>query len=194
MSDVTQILSLIDQGDSKASEQLLTLVYDELRRLAAARLAEEKPGQTLQATALVHEAYLSLVGSNTTPAWDSRGHFFAAAAEAMRRILVDRARRKKTIKRGGDRVRVDLVEHDLMVTAAVEEVLAVDEILERLGQEDSLACEVLKLKYYGGMSVDDAASALGISRATAYRHWTYARAYIRSALLADDSDQKTDNS
>jgi RNA polymerase sigma factor (TIGR02999 family) len=190
MSDVTRILSLIDEGDSKASEQLLTLVYDELRRLAAARLAEEKPGQTLQATALVHEAYLSLVGSDTTPAWDSRGHFFAAAAEAMRRILVDRARRKNTIKRGGDRVRVDLVEHDLMVTAAVEEVLAVDEILERLGEEDSLACAVLKLKYYGGMSVDDAASALGISRATAYRHWTYARAYVRSVLLTDDSDRK----
>jgi RNA polymerase sigma factor (TIGR02999 family) len=190
MNDVTRILSLIDEGDSKASEQLLTLVYDELRRLAAARLAEEKPGQTLQATALVHEAYLSLVGSDTTPAWDSRGHFFAAAAEAMRRILVDRARRKNTIKRGGDRVRVDLVEHDLMVTAAVEEVLAVDEILERLGEEDSLACAVLKLKYYAGMSVDDAASALGISRATAYRHWTYARAYVRSVLLTDDSDRK----
>jgi RNA polymerase sigma factor (TIGR02999 family) len=190
MNDVTRILSLIDEGDSKASEQLLTLVYDELRRLAAARLAEEKPGQTLQATALVHEAYLSLVGSDTIPAWDSRGHFFAAAAEAMRRILVDRARRKKTIKRGGDRVRVDLVEHDLMVTAAVEEVLAVDEILERLGEEDSLACAVLKLKYYAGMSVDDAASALGISRATAYRHWTYARAYVRSVLLTDDSDRK----
>lgn len=193
MSNVTRILSQIEQGDPQAADQLLPLVYEELRKLAAARLANEKPGQTLQATALVHEAYVRLVDQATPQQWDGRGHFFAAAAESMRRILVERARKKKRLKRGGDRVRGDLLEHDLTIDAAADEILAVNDALERLGQEDELAAKVLKLKYYGGLSVDDAADALGVSRATAYRHWTYARAWIRAELLDDDSGKKSPN-
>ena len=175
MTDVSVILTQIQQGDSSAASQLMPLVYDELRRLATARLAHEKPGQTLQATALVHEAYLRLVGQNTPQRWDGRGHFFAAAAEAMRRILVERARHKKRLKQGGNLRRVDLLESDLSINAAAEEVLAIDDALERLAQEDPISAEVLKLKYYGGLNVEDAAETLEISRATAYRHWTYAR-------------------
>ena len=194
MSDVTQILSQIESGDPSASEQLLPLVYEELRRLAAAKMAHEKPGQTLQATALVHEAYLRLVDVEKAQQWDSRGHFFAAAAEAMRRILVERARKKKRLKRGGDRVRADLLEHDLTMDAAADEVLAVNDALKRLGQEDPLAAEVLTLKYYGGLSVDDAADVLGVSRATAYRHWTYARAWVRADLLDENCEKYPSNS
>lgn len=185
MTDVTRILSDIEQGDPSAAEQLLPLVYDELRKLAAAKLAQEKPGQTLQATALVHDAYIRLVDVERAQHWDSRGHFFAAAAEAMRRILVEQARKKKRLKRGGGGVRIDLLEHDLSIDMAADEVLAVDDALERLGQEDAIAAEVLKLKYYGGLSVDEAAESIGMARATAYRHWTYARAWIRAELLQE---------
>lgn len=187
MTKATHILSLVAGGDPVAAEQLLPLVYDELRRLAAARLAAEQPGQTLQATALVHEACIRLVDQTTPQAWDGRGHFFAAAAEAMRRILVERARTRKRAKHGGGRVRVDLLVHDLTIDAAADEILAVNDTLDRLAQEDPLAAGVLKLKYYAGLSVDEAADALGISRATAYRHWTYARAWVRAELL----DEKT---
>ena len=191
MSDVTRILSQINDGDPSAAEQLLPLVYDELRKLAAAKMAHEKPGQTLEATALVHEAYVRLVDVEKVQHWDSRGHFFAAAAEAMRRILVERARKKKRLKRGGERVRADLLEHDLRIDAAADEVLAVDDAMNRLFQEDPIAAEVLKLKYYGGLSVDKAAVALGVSRATAYRHWTYARAWVRAELLGENSERNS---
>jgi RNA polymerase sigma factor (TIGR02999 family) len=191
MSDVTRILSQINDGDPSAAEQLLPLVYDELRKLAAAKMAHEKPGQTLEATALVHEAYVRLVDVEKVQHWDSRGHFFAAAAEAMRRILVERARKKKRLKRGGERVRADLLEHDLRIDAAADEVLAVDDAMNRLCQEDPIAAEVLKLKYYGGLSVDEAAVALGVSRATAYRHWTYARAWVRAELLGENSERNS---
>ncbi len=190
MNNVTRILSQIESGDPSAAEELLPLVYDELRKLAATRMANERPDHTLQATALVHEAYLRLVDVEVAQQWDSRGHFFAAAAEAMRRILVERARKNNRLKRGADRVRVDLLEHDLTTDAAADEVLAVDDALARLGREDRMAAEVLKLKYYGGLSVDEAAAALGVSRATAYRHWTYARAWVRAEILEDHSQQK----
>ena len=176
-----------------AAHQILPLVYGELRKLAAARLANEKPGQTLQATALVHEAYLRLVDRPKSQHWDGRGHFFAAAAESMRRILVERARKKNRLKRGGGRVRADLLERDLTIDAAADEVLAVDDALERLGQEDPLAAKVLKLKYYGGLSIEDAATTLGVSRPTAYRHWTYARAWVRAELLGDSSGKNLKN-
>ena len=189
MTDVTRILSEIEHGDPSAADQLLPLVYDELRKLAAARLRHEKPGQTLQATALVHEAYVRLVNVAEAQKWDSRGHFFSAAAEAMRRILVERARKKTRLKRGGDRVRADLLEHDMTIDAAADEVLAVDDALERLAREDELAAKILKLKYYGGLTVEDAANALGLSRATAYRHWTYARAWVRVELLELNSEE-----
>jgi RNA polymerase sigma factor (TIGR02999 family) len=194
MTDVTQILSKIEQGDPSAAEQLLPIVYDELRKLAAAKLVHEKPGQTLQATALVHEAYIRLVDQTAPQQWDGRGHFFAAAAESMRRILVERARQKKRLKRGGDHVRADLIEHDLTMDASADEVLAVDEALERLGQEDPLAARLLTLKYYAGLSVDEAANAIGISRANAYRHWTYARAWVRAELLDDHSGKNPPDS
>jgi RNA polymerase sigma factor (TIGR02999 family) len=191
MNDVTRILSAIEQGDRQAAGQLLPLVYDELRKLAAQRLAQEKPGQTLQATALVHEVYLRLVGDRDASGWDSRGHFFAAAAEAMRRILVENARRRGRRKRGGDRVRADLLDADLAVHTPPDEVLAVDESLARLAAEDPQAAELVKLRYFAGLSVEEAAQALGLSRATAYRHWTYARAWVRCELLgeADDADR-----
>ena len=194
MTYVTQLLSQIEQGDPNAADQLLPLVYDELRKLAAARLANEKPGQTLQATALVHEAYIRLVDQATPQQWDGRGHFFVAAAESMIRILVEKARKKKRLKRGGDRVRADLLEHDLSIDAAADEILAVDDALERLGQEDPIAAKVLKLKYYGGLSVDEAAESLKVSRATAYRHRTYARAWVRAELLQENYSEKSSGS
>ena len=184
MNDVTRILSAIEQGDPQAAEQLLPLVYDELRKLAAQRLAQEKPGQTLQATALVHEAYLRLVGGEQVPRWNSRGHFFAAAAEAMRRILVDNARRKRAEIHGGGRERVELAEGDWLSRATPDEIVAVDESLARLAEDDAAAAELVKLRLFAGMSVEEAARCLGISRATAYRHWTYARAW----LLAERQD------
>src|SRR5262245_42157253 len=190
MNDVTQILSQIESGDPSAAEQLLPLVYDELRKLAAAKLVQEKPGQTLQATALVHEAYLRLVDVEKVQRWDSRGHFFAAAAEAMRRILVEQARRKGRDKHGGKARRVELDEDQWIATTTPDQLLAVDEALAKLAQEDPIAAEVVKLRYFAGMSVAEAAEALGIHRATANRHWSYARAWIRAEIQRADAADK----
>jgi RNA polymerase sigma factor (TIGR02999 family) len=162
--------------------QLLPLVYEELRKLAAARLAQEAPGNTLTATALVHEAYLRLVGPQGDARWDNRGHFFAAAAEAMRRILVDAARRKRTEKHGGHRHRVELRDVPADPAVADEQLLALDAALTRLAAEDPVAARVVELRHFAGLSIEDAAATLGLSRATAYRHWTYARAWLRDAL------------
>jgi RNA polymerase sigma factor (TIGR02999 family) len=181
MNDVTRVLSAIEQGDPKAPEQLLPLVYEELRKLAAQRLARESPGQTLQATALVHEAYLRLIDSET-PTWNSRGHFFSAAAEAMRRILIENARRKRAEKHGGNLLRVELDDVDVPAEAPSEEILAVDEALSRLAAEDPTKAELVKLRDFGGLSVEDAARVLGISRATADRYWAYARVWLYSEL------------
>src|SRR5437588_6388945 len=170
MSDVTRILSAIEQGDPAAAEQLLPLVYDELRKLAAVRLAHEKPGQTLQATALVHEAYLRLVEVDKAQHWNSRGHFFAAAAEAMRRILVDQARRKLADKRGGQRRRVPL-DDDLSYISPANELLDIDEALTHLAAEDPQAAQLIQLRYFAGLSIEEAAEVAGISRSTAYDHW-----------------------
>jgi RNA polymerase sigma factor (TIGR02999 family) len=185
MNEVTRILAAIDQGDPRASEQLLPLVYDELRKLAAQRLAQEKPGQTLQATALVHDAYLRLVGEDDT-GWESRGHFVAAAAEAMRRILVDNARRKRTGKHGGGHRRQDLDEVEVVAGAPAEDLLALDEALTRLAAEDPAKAELVKLRYFAGLSIEDAARALGISPATAKRRWVYARAWLFRAVDGAD--------
>jgi RNA polymerase sigma factor (TIGR02999 family) len=186
MPDLTRLLLDIEQGDTKAAEQLLPLVYDELRKLAARRLADEKPGQTLQATALVHEAYLRLIGPDGHARWDGRGHFFAAAAEAMRRILVEKARREKRFKRGGDRQRVDLDEVAEIAGRADERILAVDEALDRLASEDPQAAQLVKLRFFAGMSITEAAGVLGISRASAYEQWAYARAWLRCAVEEGD--------
>ena len=183
MGDVTRILSAIDQGDPHAASQLLPLVYDELRRLAAQKLASEKPGQTLQATALVHEAYLRLVGGGQPQEWNSRGHFFAAAAEAMRRILVEGARSKERAKRGGGWQRVDFEQLDVTTSVSPDQLVALDDALERLAALDHLAGELVKLRYFAGLALDEAAGALNISTATAYRHWAYARAWLRDELL-----------
>jgi RNA polymerase sigma factor (TIGR02999 family) len=183
MNDVTRILSAIEQGDPKAPEQLLPLVYDELRRLAAQRLADESPGQTLQATALVHEAYLRLVDpGGSGQYWNSRGHFFAAAAEAMRRILVDQARRKQASKRGGQGRRVPLEAADVGFTSAADELLDIDEALTRLAAEDAQAARLIQLRYFAGLSIEDAAVVVGISRSTAYEHWSYARVRLKTLL------------
>jgi RNA polymerase sigma factor (TIGR02999 family) len=185
MSDVTQILQQIESGDPSAAEELLPLVYDELRQLAAARLAQERPGQTLQATALVHEAYLRLVGppDGERPHWDGRQHFFAAAAEAMRRILIDQARAKGRQKRSGDHRRFDIDTIDVATNATPEQLLAIDEALDKLAREDPAIFELVRLRYFAGLSIDQAAAALGISPATAYRHWNYARAWLHGELL-----------
>jgi RNA polymerase sigma factor (TIGR02999 family) len=189
MSDVTRILSAIEQGDPSAAEQLLPLVYDELRKLAAQKLAQEKPGQTLQATALVHEAYLRLMdGAPGAPGqhWNSRGHFFAAAAEAMRRILVDSARRQRSLKRGGRRQRVSLEEAISLCEPPVDDLLALDEALTRLADEDPVKAELVKLRYFAGLSVEQTAEALGISRATADRYWAYAKVWLYHAVTGED--------
>jgi RNA polymerase sigma factor (TIGR02999 family) len=178
MSDVTRILSAIEQGDPQAAEQLLPLVYDELRKLATAKLAQETPGQTLQPTALVHEAYLRLVDVEKAQAWNSRGHFFAAAAEAMRRILVESARRKKRLKRGGDRARQSLDDLDPAAPEACDDLLALDEALSQLGDSDPKAAELVKLRYFAGLTVAQAAEALGVSPRTADFLWAYARAWL----------------
>jgi len=183
MSDVTRILSAIEHGDARAAEQLLPQVYDELRKLAAQKLAQEKPGQTLEATALVHEAYVRLVDVDKAQHWNSRGHFFAAAAEAMRRILVERARSKARDKHGGDWQRVDFEELDVMTSVTPDQLVALDDALTRLATLDHLAGELVKLRYFAGMALEQAATLLGISTATAYRHWAYARAWLRSELL-----------
>jgi RNA polymerase sigma factor (TIGR02999 family) len=186
MSEVTRILSAMDQGDPHAASQLLPLVYDELRRLAAQKLAQEKPGHTLQPTALVHEAYLRLVGKDASHPWDSRGHFFAAAAEAMRRILIDNARRKKRKRHGGGQVRIELEEAHAESDPLVEDVLAVNEALEQLAAIDAQAAELVKLRFFAGLSIDEAAAGLGLSARTAYRTWSFARAWLYRRLHPDD--------
>jgi RNA polymerase sigma factor (TIGR02999 family) len=187
MTDVTQMLSQIEQGDPSAAEQLLPLVYDELRILAAANLAREKPGQTLQATALVHEAYVRLVDVDQVQHWNSRGHFFAAAAEAMRRILINRARDKLRLKRGGDRRRIDFDSLQLATDCPSETLLTVDETLQQLAVEDAEAAELVKLRFFAGLSLTDSAQAMGISRRVADRLWTFARAWLFDSLRADNS-------
>jgi RNA polymerase sigma factor (TIGR02999 family) len=182
MNDVTRILSAIDRGDPHAAERLLPLVYDELRRLAAAKLAREKPGQTLQATALVHDAYLRLVDAEQAQHWTSRGHFFAAAAEAMRRILINRARDKRRRKRGGGLRRVDLDRLDVVDHATPDGLLELDEALDRLAGENRTCSELVKLRFFAGLTLDEAAAALGLARRTADRHWAYARAWLYQAL------------
>jgi RNA polymerase sigma factor (TIGR02999 family) len=177
MNDVTRILSAIERGDGHASEQLLPLVYDELRELAARRLARESPGQTLQATALVHEAYLRLVGPGD-PGWSGRGHFFAAAAEAMRRILVERARHKSRLRHGGGARRENLSEVEMLAEVPSEDLLALDEALERLERKDPTAAQLVKLRYFAGLTAGEAAESLGISLRTAERNWAYARAWL----------------
>ena len=179
MSDVTRLLEAAQAGDRRAAAELLPLVYDELRQLAAARMATEKPGQTLDATALVHEAYLRLVGDQQ---FDGRGHFFAAAAEAMRRVLVDRARGKARQKRGGRHEQVDLTDIPGRAEHDPDLLLSLDEALARLTAEDPAAAEVAKLYLFAGLSIDEAAAVLSVSRATAYRNWTYARAWLQDAL------------
>jgi RNA polymerase sigma factor (TIGR02999 family) len=189
MTDVTQILSRIESGDLNAAEQLLPLVYDELRKLAAAKLAHEKPGQTLDATALVHEAFLRLVGANENgpQRWDGRGHFFAASAEAMRRILVERARRKARIRHGGQMQRVEMDDFPLAVQAPDEDLLAVHEALDRLQQTDAQAAELVKLHYFLGLTIEESAELLGVSPRTAYRTWTFARAWLYQHLAGETS-------
>jgi RNA polymerase sigma factor (TIGR02999 family) len=182
MSDVTQILNAIEHGDPKAAEQLLPLVYDELRKLAAQKLAHEAPGQTLEATALVHEAYLRLVGGDAAKDWDSRGHFFAAAAEAMRRILIENARRKQSDKHGQGRERVELRAEDWITCAEPDRLLQVNEALDKLAAEDAVAADLVKLHLFAGLSIEEAAEALGLARTSAFRRWTYARAWLRAEL------------
>ena len=184
MNEVTRILSAIEQGDPHAAEQLLPLVYEELRQLAARKLAREAPGQTLQATALVHEAYLRLVDVEKAQRWDSRGHFFAAAAEAMRRVLIDNARRRHSQRRGGEAERRSLEGLEGAAPASDDELLAVDEALERLQKADPPKAELVKLRYFGGLTIPEAAQALGISITTANRYWAYARAWLHEELAA----------
>ena len=182
MSEVTRILSAIEQGDPSAAEQLLPLVYAELRRLAAQKLAQEQPGQTLQATALVHEAYLRLVDVERAQHWNSRGHFFAAAAEAMRRILLNRARDKARLKRGGESRKIDLDHIEIALDTGAEDLIALDEALEQLAAEDPACAELVKLRFFGGLSHTEAAESLGITRRVADRHWAYARAWLYQRL------------
>jgi RNA polymerase sigma factor (TIGR02999 family) len=189
MNDVTRFLSAIEGGDPHAAEQLLALVYQELRQLAAQKLAQEKPGQTLQATALVHEAYLRLVDGEKAQHWNSRGHFFAAAAEAMRRILVEDARRKRGPRHGGGFQRVNLEEAVSYTQEAAHELLSVNEALDQLAQEDPKKAELVKLRYFAGLSVQEAADALGISRATADRYWAYAKVWLYCALSGEEKPE-----
>lgn len=188
MNDVTRILNQIQDHGAGASEDLLPLVYDELRRLAAARLANEKPGQTLQATALVHEAYLRLVGGDEDQSWDSRGHFFSAAAEAMRRLLVERYRAKATQKRGGGFDRVELYDADGGQVEHTFDTLALDEAIGQLAEEDPDTANLVKLRIFAGLSVVDAGNALGIPRTSAFRTWTYGQTWLRMRLANEDID------
>src|SRR5689334_13172588 len=182
MGEVTRILSALEQGDADAADRLLPLVYEELRGLAARKLAREQPGQTLQATALVHEAYLRLVEGEEAQRWNSRGHFFAAAAEAMRRILVENARRKRTEKQGGRLERQDLNDIDIAAPAPSQDLLALDEALAKLEAEEPLKAQLVKLRYFAGLAEDEAASVLGISRTSAQRYWRYAKAWLITEL------------
>jgi len=184
MNAVTRILNAIEQGETQATDELLPLVYEELRSLAAQKLSQESPGQTLQATALVHEAYLRLLGSEVQT-WKSRGHFFGAAAEAMRRILVDNARRKQSLKRGGDRLRIEFDGIAATAKEQAEEMLALNDALTRLATEDPLKVELVKLRFFAGLSIDQAAQILNISRATAIRHWSFARAWLFREISQD---------
>jgi RNA polymerase sigma factor (TIGR02999 family) len=188
MNDVTHILSAIEKGDHQAAANLLPLVYGELRRLAASRLAGEAPGQTLQATALVHEAYLRLVDDEDAHRWNSRGHFFAAAAEAMRHILVDNARRKRRVKHGGGRQRVPLNDAVPALPEEADGLLALDEALTRLATEDPEAAQLVQIRYFAGLSVEEAALSLGMARATAYRHWTFARAWLLEEMAGGEPE------
>jgi RNA polymerase sigma factor (TIGR02999 family) len=187
MSEVTRILSAIEHGDPSAAGHLLPLVYDELRLLAAQRLTHEQPGQTLQATALVHEAYLRLVGTEQVQHWDSRRHFFAAVAEAMRRILLDRARDKRRLKRGGNWRRLSLDEIDLSVAEPPDDLPALDEALQKFAQEDPLCAELVKLRFFAGLTLDEAATTLGIARRTADRYWAFARSWLYDELNTGDA-------
>jgi RNA polymerase sigma factor (TIGR02999 family) len=187
MNDVTRILSAVEQGDPHAAEQLLPLIYEELRKLAAQKLAQEAPGQTLQATALVHEAYLRLVDVEEAQQWDSRGHFFSAAAEAMRRILVENARHKRSQKAGHGRQRQLLDDLEATVGASPDDQLALDDALTKLERENQPAADLAKLRLFTGLTVDEAADALRIARRTGFRLWTYARAFLQAELSGDDS-------
>ena len=190
MSDVTRILSQIESGDPSAAEQLLPLVYDELRKLAAVRLAQEKPGQTLQATALVHDAYIRLVDVEKAQHWNSRGHFFSAAAEAMRRVLVENARKKHALIRGGDRKKLDLNLVEPTGPRVSEDVMALNDALEKLERKDQVKAELIKLRYFAGLTVEQSAEIVGISPATAHRYWNYARAWLHQEITGKDEDNK----
>jgi RNA polymerase sigma factor (TIGR02999 family) len=185
MSDVTRILDAIERGDARATDELLPLVYEELRLLAAQKLSQERPGQTLQATALVHEAYIRLV-EGTEQNWSSKGHFFKAAAEAMRRILVENARRKKSRKRGGDGHRVELSEVNLAVEGSSDDLLALDEALERLSTTEPSVADLVKLRYFAGLTIDQVAEIQGISRRSAVDHWAYARSWLAREIAKGD--------
>ncbi|MHC4154694.1 MAG: sigma-70 family RNA polymerase sigma factor [Planctomycetota bacterium] len=181
MSEVTRILTAIEHGDVRAAEELLPLVYQELRQLAAQKMSQEAPGQTLQATALVHEAYIRLVGAEDQN-WSGRGHFFSAAAEAMRRILIDIARRKKSLKYGGDRQRVDLDDADIAIEASSDNLIALDEALTKLTEKDPTVAELVKLRYFAGLTLEQVAEIQGVSRRTVTSHWAYARAWLHREL------------
>jgi RNA polymerase sigma factor (TIGR02999 family) len=187
MTDVTRILNAIEQGDAGATEKLLPLVYEELRLLAAQKMAQEKPGQTLQATALVHEAYLRLVGSEAQN-WSSRGHFYAAAAEAMRRILIDNARRKKSLRRGGGhrRIKLDTVIPVDSKVSPTDDLVALDKALQKLGDKDKLKADLVKLRFFAGLTSEQAARVLDVSPATAERYWDYARSWLRVEITQED--------
>jgi len=189
MSEVTRILSAVEQGDPHAAEQLLPLVYEELRKLAAQKMAQEAPGQTLQATALVHEAYLRLVDAEVMKRWDSRGHFFAAAAEAMRRILVESARRRASGKHGGQLRRIDFDAAQSQSELPADDLLALDEALDQLAREDPVKAELVKMRCFAGLSHQEAAEALGISRATADRYWAYAKSWLYCRLNEPDAGE-----
>jgi RNA polymerase sigma factor (TIGR02999 family) len=184
MSEVTNILEAIQRGDTDAADQLMPLVYDELRRLAGAKMAHEAPGQTLQPTALVHEAWLRLIG-NESPRWENRAHFFGAAAEAMRRILIDNARRKRALRHGGGQQRIPLEDVDPAAAAQDDELLAVHEALDKLAAQDKVKAELVKLRYFVGMTIAEAAEVLGISEPTAKRYWAYARAWLYREITAE---------
>jgi RNA polymerase sigma factor (TIGR02999 family) len=190
MNHVTRILSAIEEGDPHAASKLLPLVYDELRRLAAHNLAQERPGQTLQPTALVHEAYVRLVDAAKAQHWNSRGHFYAAAAEAMRRILVEQARRKKALRRGGDRRRLDLDLADPAAPQVSDDLLALDQALDKLAEKDHVKAELVKLRYFAGLTMEQTAEALGISLATANRWWNYARAWLHQEICGPEESTR----
>ncbi|MHC4146547.1 MAG: ECF-type sigma factor [Planctomycetota bacterium] len=190
MSNITHILSAIEQGDAQAADKLLPLVYEELRLLAAQKMSQESPGQTLQATALVHEAYIRLVGSEDGN-WNSQGHFFAAAAEAMRRILIENARRKRSRKHGGSRRRVDIENVELAIQGPSDDLIALDEALKKLSKKDKAKADLVKLRYFAGLTCAQAAKMLGIAGSTADEHWAYARAWLRAETTKGDKSTLT---